>query len=133
MGWENRRGKQVYPVFGRGITEKPIDLIVLFDKFACSRTRGTCVFFGNASGPVPPIDPLSLSPKSLFLTRPRLLDYTLTREELLERSSSVFEHVTRGTIDVHVAKEFALSDVVKGHKFMESGQSTGKIVFRTNA
>jgi hypothetical protein len=51
------------------------------DTFAGSldslRTCGMMVSFGNASGPVPPFDPLLLSQKgSLFLTRPTLMHYT---------------------------------------------------------
>ena len=51
------------------------------------RLRGMMVSFGNASGAVPPVDPLSLTQKgSLFLTRPKLDDYTTTREELLAKN-----------------------------------------------
>ena len=53
-------------------------------------TLGICIFFGNASGPVPPVNPLKLIGKSNFICRPKLLDYTASREELLWRSSEVF-------------------------------------------
>ena len=53
------------------------------------RTRGICIFFGNASGPVPPISPLALVPKSLYITRPKLNDYTTTREELERRAGEM--------------------------------------------
>eukprot|EP00299_Pterocystis_sp_00344_P001331 c11166_g1_i1.p1 GENE.c11166_g1_i1~~c11166_g1_i1.p1 ORF type:complete len:337 (+),score=64.72 c11166_g1_i1:22-1032(+) len=120
----NKRGVDVvYDGVGQSTWKSSLDSLKL---------RGMCVFFGNASGPVPPINPLVLSPKSLFLTRPRLLDYTVTRQELLERSSSVFDYVARGALDVKVAKEFALEDVVEGHKYLEAGKSTGKIVFRVH-
>ena len=56
----------------------------------CLKPRGYMVFFGNASGPVPPIDPLLLSQKgSIYLTRPTLNDYTQTREEYLQRTDEV--------------------------------------------
>eukprot|EP00299_Pterocystis_sp_00344_P016201 c8125_g1_i1.p1 GENE.c8125_g1_i1~~c8125_g1_i1.p1 ORF type:complete len:332 (-),score=71.23 c8125_g1_i1:127-1122(-) len=94
------------------------------------KPRGMCVFFGNASGPVPPIDSLELSSKSLYLARPRLPDYVATREELLERVASVFDLLVRGVLDVKVTQEFPLTDVAKSHQFLESGQSTGKLVLR---
>ena len=51
----------------------------------CLRPRGLMVTFGNASGPVPPLDLLQLSAKgSLFVTRPTLAGYTSRREELEE-------------------------------------------------
>jgi hypothetical protein len=53
---------------------------------ACVGRRGVVVFFGNASGPVPPIAPLELVAKSAFITRPKLLDYTVTRAELDARA-----------------------------------------------
>jgi NADPH2:quinone reductase len=59
------------------------------------RPRGMLVVFGNASGPVPPVDPLLLSQKgSLFMTRPTLAHYIATREELEKRSSDLFTWVT---------------------------------------
>ena len=41
--------------------------------------RGMLVVFGNASVPVPPVDPFVLSAKSLFMTRPLLAHDTATR------------------------------------------------------
>ncbi len=89
-----------------------------------------CVFFGNASGPVPPFDPLILSKKSLFVTRPRLMDYTLTREELLHRSQDVFGWVKQGKVKIVVSKEFSLDDAAASHRFIEEGKTTGKVVLR---
>ena len=59
-----------------------------FDKSLNSlRPRGTLALFGQSSGPVPPFDPNILNGKgSLYLTRPSLGHYVLTREELLWRA-----------------------------------------------
>ena len=61
-----------------------------FDKsLNCLKPRGYMVLYGQASGPVPPVDPQILNQKgSLFLTRPSLGAYILTREELLARSQA---------------------------------------------
>jgi len=75
------------------------------------------VFFGNASGPVPPIDPLLLTQKgSLFMTRPKLGDYTQTRKELLKRSSDVFNWVLKKKITVNIHKIFDLENAKFAHK-----------------
>ncbi len=49
------------------------------------RPMGMMVTYGNASGPVPPVDLIQLSQKgSLFITRPTLMTYTAKRADLLE-------------------------------------------------
>lgn len=91
--------------------------------------RGICIFFGNASGPVPAINPLKLIGKSNFITRPKLLDYTSTREELLWRSGEVFGWVADGSLKVNVDKVFPLADTSEGHQYLEAGKSTGKVLY----
>src|ERR1035438_5940148 len=60
------------------------------------RPRRLDARFGQSSGPVPPFDPNILNGKgSLFLTRPSLGYYVLTREELLWRAGEVLQWVDR--------------------------------------
>src|SRR2546426_37491 len=81
-------GKGVHVVYdgvGQSTFEKDFNIL---------RPRGYLVLFGGASGPVPPFDPIKLSQKgSLFLTRPTLLHYTATREELEQRAGDIFNMV----------------------------------------
>eukprot|EP00622_Pseudochattonella_farcimen_P001855 FR736659.1.p1 GENE.FR736659.1~~FR736659.1.p1 ORF type:complete len:124 (+),score=17.25 FR736659.1:87-458(+) len=91
--------------------------------------RGICIFFGNASGPVPPVNPLKLIGKSNFITRPKLLDYTATREELLWRSGEVFGWVNEGKLNVSIDKVFSLAEAGDGHDYLEAGKSTGKVLY----
>ena len=75
----------VYDSVGRSTWDGSLD---------CLRPAGLMVSFGNASGPVPPISPLVLSAKgSLFLTRPTLMTYTATREELVAAADELFAAV----------------------------------------
>src|SRR5438445_444921 len=55
-----------------------------FDKgLNCLARRGMMVLYGQSSGPVGPFDPQALSQKgSLFLTRPTVVHYIATRDEL---------------------------------------------------
>ena len=70
--------------------------VTTFDKsVACLAPRGYMVLYGQASGPVPPVAVAVLNRKSLFLPRPSLVDYTATREELLQRAGEVLEWVNR--------------------------------------
>jgi hypothetical protein len=61
------------------------------------------VSFGNASGPVPPFDPLLLSQKgSLFLTRPTLMHYTAKRADLAALGAELFDVVGSGKVKIEV-------------------------------
>merc|ERR1719245_1266327 len=96
------------------------------------RKRGLCVFYGNASGPVPAISPLELSKLgSIYITRCILAHYTLTRDELLGRSNDLMKWINDGKINVKIDKEFKLSleDAVSAHEYIEGGKTTGKVVF----
>jgi len=91
--------------------------------------RGIFVSFGNASGAVPAFPPLKLIGKSAFLTRPKLNDYTVTREELLERANDIFGWLQDGRLKVTVDRAFKLDDVQEGHRYLEAGKSKGKVLY----
>ena len=92
--------------------------------------RGIFVSFGNASGTVPAFEPLKLIGKSLFLTRPKLLDYVQDRDALVARSSEVFGWIREGKLKVSVDRAFPLTEAAEGHKYLESGASTGKVLYK---
>ena len=95
----------------------------------CLKPRGYMVFFGNASGPVPPIDPLLLSQKgSIYLTRPTLNSYTQTREEYLQRTREVMSWIQDGELDVRIGEEHPLENTAKAHNRLEGRQTTGKVL-----
>jgi NADPH2:quinone reductase len=96
---------------------------------ASLKKRGMLVLFGNASGPVPPIDPLRLSRGgSVYVTRPTLADYTLTREELEWRMSDLIKAYSAGYLPVNVCAEYPLKDAASAHNLLESRGTTGKII-----
>ncbi|KAH8063130.1 hypothetical protein JL722_2292 [Aureococcus anophagefferens] len=87
--------------------------------------RGIFVSFGNASGAVPAYPPLRHIAKSSFMCRPKLLDYTRNREELLYRSNEIMGWLKSGQLKVTVDTAFPLDDAADGHKYLESGAPTG--------
>lgn len=88
--------------------------------------RGLFVSFGNASGPVPPFAPGRLAAGgSLYLTRPTLVDYIVTTEELDESAALVFGMVASGKINIEIGQIFALSDARKAHEALESRATVG--------
>jgi NADPH2:quinone reductase len=99
---------------------------------ACLAPRGMLVLFGQSSGPVPPIDPLRLSKGgSLFLTRPSLFHYIVTREELLARASDVLGGVADGSLKVRIGLELPLAEARYAHEALEGRETTGKVLLRT--
>jgi NADPH:quinone reductase len=96
----------------------------------CLAQRGIFITFGNASGPVPEFPVLRLVAKSAFLTRPKLGDYIASREELDHRAKEVFEWIEAGKLSIAVDKIFELEQCAEGHRYLESGQSKGKVLYK---
>jgi NADPH2:quinone reductase len=110
----------VYDGVGSATFARGLDLL---------RPRGTMVTFGNASGPVDPVAPLTLMRKgSLYLTRPTLHDYTATTEELRTRAAELFELVASGTLEVRIAARLPLAEAAEAHRLLESRTTTGKLL-----
>ncbi len=91
--------------------------------------RGMLALFGQSSGPVPPFDPALLAQKgSLFLTRPSLAHYTLTRDELESRASDVFDWIQSGQLRIDINHRFPLSSAAEAHRALEGRKTTGKVL-----
>ena len=117
----NGRGVDVvYDGVGKETAPKSLDCLAL---------RGMMVFFGNASGPVGPIDPLVLSQKgSLFLTRPTLFHYVADRASLEARAADVLGQVAAKRLEVRIDRAFPLAEAAAAHQALESRQTTGKLL-----
>ncbi|MBP6011511.1 MAG: quinone oxidoreductase [Alphaproteobacteria bacterium] len=90
---------------------------------------GLFVSFGNASGPVPPVDGSLLAQKgSLYFTRPTLANYITTAEELDAGAGELFDLVARGVIKRNEPKRFPLAEAAEAHRALESRQTTGSLV-----
>lgn len=93
------------------------------------RPRGYMVLFGQSSGVVPPLEPQTLNAKgSLYLTRPSLGHYLLTRDELLRRAADVFTWIKDGKLKVRVDSEFPLTGAAEAHQALNSRGTTGKVL-----
>ncbi len=93
------------------------------------RPRGYLVLYGQSSGPVDPVDPQTLFRKgSLFLTRPNIVHYTATREELLWRSGDLFRWIETGELRVRIDATFPLAAAAEAHRYLEGRRTKGKII-----
>jgi NADPH2:quinone reductase len=117
----NGRGVDVvYDSVGRTTFDKSLNSL---------RPRGMLALFGQSSGPVPPFDPNILNGKgSLFLTRPSLGHYILTREELLWRAGDVLNWVASGRIKMRIDRVYPLAQAAEAHRDLEGRKTTGKLI-----
>ena len=91
--------------------------------------RGMMALFGQSSGTVAPLDPSVLAQKgSLFLTRPSLAQYVLTREELLWRAGDVFDWIGSGKLKLRIERTFPLAEAAEAHRELEGRRTTGKVL-----
>jgi NADPH2:quinone reductase len=110
----------VYDSVGKTTFEKGLNIL---------RPRGMMVLFGGSSGAAPPFDPIILTQKgSLFLTRPSLLNYIATREELVARSSAVFAMIAAGKLKLRIDHTYALAEAQRAHRELEGRKTTGKLL-----
>jgi NADPH2:quinone reductase len=95
----------------------------------CLRPRGYMVLFGQSSGTVPPFDPQVLNAKgSLFLTRPSLGHYLLTRDELLWRAGDLFAWMAAGELKVRIDATYPLEQAAEAHRALASRATSGKLL-----
>jgi NADPH2:quinone reductase len=117
---ENKGVHVVYDGVGKSTFEKGLNVL---------RPRGYMVLFGGASGAVSPFDLIALSQKgSLFVTRPSLVHYIATRQELEHRSSDVFNMIVAGKLKLRVGQVYKLEEVQQAHRDLEGRKTTGKIL-----
>jgi NADPH2:quinone reductase len=120
---EITNGEKV-PVVYDGVGKDTFDM-----SLDCLRPRGLMVSFGNASGAPDPLDLQTLANKgSLFITRPTMLTYTLTTEELQQSSNDLFERVLSGAVRIEINQRYALADVQQAHRDLEGRKTTGSTV-----
>ncbi len=93
------------------------------------KIRGVMVSFGNASGPLDPINVSKyIQPKGIYLTRPSGHHYTNTKQEFEEAANKVFEMYIKKKINIKIFKEYKLSEVVDAHRDLESRKIIGPAV-----
>src|SRR6185437_2145634 len=117
---ENKGVHVIYDGVGKSTFDKDLNLL---------RPRGYLVLFGGSSGAVPPFDPIKLSQKgSLFLTRPSLMHYVLTREELEHRAGDVLGWIAAGKLKLRIAHKYPLAQAQQAHMDLEGRKTTGKLI-----
>ena len=94
----------------------------------CLRARGYMVSYGQSSGAVEAFKMEMLRPKSLFLTRPTMLNYCANREELFARTNDLFRWFKSGNLKLRIEKTYPLAEAAEAHKALEGRKTTGKVL-----
>ena len=116
---EGRGVDVVYDSVGKTTFEKSLNVL---------RPRGMMVLFGGSSGAVPPFDLIELSKNSLYVTRPTLKHYALTRDDLLARAWAVLSAVDAGALKVRMEHTYPLSQAAQAHIDIAGRKTTGKLL-----
>ena len=110
----------VYDGVGKDTFDKSLECLSMF---------GMMVTFGNASGPVPPVNVAAQLKGHLYVTRPSLQPYSAARENLVSLANDLFDIVKAGKVKIEVNQRYAVKDAVQAHKDLESRKTTGSTVF----
>lgn len=92
--------------------------------------RGTVVIFGSASGAADPILPNSLQKRAITVSGGSLMNYLLTRDELMMRANDVLNGIKSGWLKLRIDNIVPLADARGAHKILEARKSIGKIVLK---
>ena len=110
----------VYDSVGKDTWEGSLD---------CLQPLGLMVSFGNASGPVPPVNIGQLAAKgSLYVTRPILATYVAKREGLEATARDLFDVIASGKVKAEVRQTYALEEAALAHRDLENRKTTGSTV-----
>jgi NADPH2:quinone reductase len=117
--WSRSDVDVAYDSVGKTTFDRSLDALAV---------RGTLVLYGQASGPVPPVDPARLAKKATYLTRPSLAHYTATRDELIWRAGDLFAAIGSGEVRLRIDRELPLRDAAEAHRLLESRATRGKLL-----
>ncbi|HEX2688869.1 MAG TPA: quinone oxidoreductase [Kofleriaceae bacterium] len=107
----------VYDPVGKDTWERSLD---------CLAPLGLLVSFGNASGPVPPVNLGILAQKgSIYVQRPTLGTYLATRDMAQGMADELFATVTSGKVKIPVERRYPLAEAARAHRDLEARITTG--------
>jgi NADPH2:quinone reductase len=93
------------------------------------RPLGMMISFGNASGPVPPVNLGTLAAKgSLQITRPTLFTHIAPHETCQAMARHLFDKVLSGDVTIRIDQRFPLDEVRAAHEALEARKTTGSTI-----
>lgn len=94
----------------------------------CLKACGTMVCFGQSSGPVAPLDILTLMAKgSLYVTRPTLGNH-IDAAALAQSTGDIFRWIAEGKLKLRVEYVYKLAQAAQAQQDLAGRKTTGKLV-----
>jgi NADPH:quinone reductase len=91
--------------------------------------RGYFVSFGTTTGAPPPVAASTLQKMgSLYFTRPTLVTYTASTDDLRSSAAAVFDMFAKGALKVSINQRYAMKDIARAHADLQGGRTTGSSV-----
>jgi NADPH:quinone reductase len=91
-------------------------------------TFGHLVNFGQASGPVAPLEMPQLAAKSATVTRPIIFHYTNEPARLHEMAADLFDAFATGVLTADPGEAYGLAQAAKAHEALESRTARGPLL-----
>jgi NADPH2:quinone reductase len=114
---------------GAAVVYDGVGLATFDASLAAIRPRGLMVLYGGSSGPVPPFELQRLAGAgSLFITRPTMIHYIASRDELVWRTGDLFSWVRDGRLSVRIGGTYPLADAARAHDDLAARRTTGKLL-----
>lgn len=124
-----RRVHEITGGAGVPVVYDPIGAATFDASLASLAPRGFFVSFGSVTGEAPAVAPSTLQKAgSIYFTRPTLVTYAASREELEMSSNAVFDLIQKGILSVNINQRYPFDQVVKAHRDLEMGLTTGSSV-----
>jgi NADPH2:quinone reductase len=95
----------------------------------CLAPLGHLILYGRAGGPTDPLDVARLSPKSQKVSG--FMVPTITRnfpDKTRASAAHCFDLMREGRLRLHIGQTFPLAQAAEAHRYLESRQSTGKLI-----
>lgn len=95
----------------------------------CLRPFGKLINYGNASGPPPPLDVMTLSAKgSLSVARLGVSDHIRSATDYQKAAAELFSLCRAGAIRAHIEACLPLAEAAEAHRRLEAGAAAGALV-----
>jgi len=111
---------------GVNVVYDAVGKTTFIDSLKSLAVRGMLVSYGQASGAIPPFEISKLSEKSLFLTRPTLMNYVATKNELTKLSSALFDLILSNQLKITIGQRYPLQDAAQAQADLETRKTIGK-------
>ncbi|KIV93891.1 hypothetical protein PV10_05070 [Exophiala mesophila] len=95
-----------------------------------AKRKSKVVYYGNASGAIPPFNIARLAAKNVSIMRSTLMNYIVTREELEYYANDLLDLIKNGKLNIRIHKIYDLKDAATAHKDLEGRKTTGKLLLK---